>query len=295
MTALLGPALDGLVVDATVGTGGHAVRLLEASPRVRVLGLDRDPAAVAVASRRLAPYGDRARVVVGNFRDLKPLLTEEGETEAAAVLFDLGLSSLQLDDPARGFSFSREGPLDMRMGPDAPRTAADLLARTKEADLADVIARYGEEPGAPRIARRLIARAREGRLATTTDLAAAAAGVVRGGRASHPATRIFQALRIAVNGELDALASALPQALGLLRQGGRLAAIAFHSLEDRIVKQFLARESRDCVCPPGMPACRCGHVRTVALLTRKPATPGEEEARANPRARSAKLRAAERI
>lgn len=291
---MLGPALDGLVVDATVGAGGHAARLLDASPRARVLGLDRDPAAVEIARRRLAPYGDRARVVVGNFQDLAPLVQQEQETEAAAVLFDLGLSSLQLDDPARGFSFSREGPLDMRMGPDAPRTAAELLARTKEADLADVIARFGEEPGARRIARRLIERAREGRLATTTDLAAAAAGVVRGGRATHPATRIFQALRIAVNGELDALASALPQALGLLRKGGRLAAISFHSLEDRIVKQFLARESRDCVCPPEMPVCRCGHVKTVAILTRKPVTPSEEEARANPRARSAKLRAAER-
>ncbi len=290
--ALLGPALDGLVVDGTAGGGGHAEAILRAAPAARVLGLDRDPVAVAAAEARLAPFGSRARVVLANFIDLGRVLRETGEAGPAAVLLDLGTSGFQLGEPARGFSFQAEGPLDMRMGPDAPVTVAELLRTTSEGELARIIFAFGEERHSRRIARRLVAD--RAAIRTTADLARVVASCIPGaGRERiHPATRTFQALRIAVNGELDAVEAVLPQALDALRSGGRLAVIAFHSLEDRIVKRFLAREARDCLCPPEVARCACGHLRRLAVLTRKPVTAGGDEAAANPRARSAKLRGA---
>ncbi|MEK7474503.1 MAG: 16S rRNA (cytosine(1402)-N(4))-methyltransferase RsmH [Candidatus Coatesbacteria bacterium] len=300
---LAGPGPDAWVVDATVGLGGHAEALLDLSPRVRLLGLDRDPEAIEWAQRRLARFGDRVRIRQANFRDLGAVLGEEGVDGASAILLDLGVSSLQLDDPARGFSFRSEGPLDMRMGPDAPRSAGDVLRLLTEHELEEIISDYGEDRYARRIAKGIAMRLARGELRSTVELARVIAGSVppsrpvRGSRSApiHPATRAFQAIRIAVNGELEALEAALPQALGALRPGGRMAAIAFHSLEDRRVKQFLAREARDCVCPPELPVCRCGHVKTVSILTRKPVEPSEDEVRDNPRARSAKLRVAERL
>jgi len=302
---LTGSGPEAWVVDATVGIGGHSMALLDLSPRVRVLGLDRDPEAVEWAGRRLAPFGDRVRIRQANFRDMTSILAEEGIPAVSAVLFDLGLSSLQLDDPARGFSFRAEGPLDMRMGPDAPRSADDVLRSLTERELEDLISDYGEDRYARRIARGIAVRLARGELRTTVELARVIAGSVPSARTSrasrtrrepiHPATRAFQAIRIAVNQELEALEAALPQAVHALRPGGRMAAIAFHSLEDRRVKQFLAREARDCICPPEMPVCRCGHRKSVAILTRKPLEPSENEVRDNPRARSAKLRVAERL
>jgi len=292
-------------VDATVGPGGHAEALLSSFPGARCLGFDRDPEAVAWAGNRLSRFGDRVRVRQANFHDLAAVLGDEGIRNVSAVLFDLGVSSLQLANPERGFSFRAEGPLDMRMGPDAPRSAEDVLRSLTERELEDLISDYGEDRYARRIARGIAMRLARGELRTTLELARVIAGAVppaRTGRAArtgrehiHPATRAFQAIRIAVNEELESLETALPQALAALRPGGRMAAISFHSLEDRRVKQFLATEARDCICPPEMPVCRCGHVRTVRVLTRKPVEPGSDEVRDNPRARSAKLRVGERL
>lgn len=286
-------------MDATVGAGGHAEAILTASSRVTVLGLDRDPEAVEVACRRLARFGERAQVRQANFRELATTLRAEGVTEVAAILFDLGTSGMQLKNPRRGFSFMAEGPLDMRMGPDAHGTAETLLNRLSEEELARIIGEYGEERYARRIARRIVAGRGLGGLSTTKDLARIIADCVpppsRGREQLHPATRTFQAIRIAVNDELIALEEALPQALAALRVTGRLAVISFHSLEDRRVKQFFAREARDCLCPPTIPVCRCGHKKQLTPLTRKPLVPGAPEIMANPQARSAKLRVAERV
>jgi len=283
----------GTYIDATVGGGGHAAAILTASaPDGRLLGLDRDPAALEIARRRLAPFGDRALLRHGSFARLALLAQDIAPVDG--VVFDLGLSSLQLADPRRGFAFSREGPLDMRFDPEAGGpTAADLVNTLSVKELAEVLYRYGEERQARRIAEAIVA-ARPVR--TTTELAEVVAAAVgsRRGRI-HPATRTFQALRIAVNRELDALAEALPQALDLLAPGGRLVVISFHSLEDRIVKRFLRRESRDCICPPETPICTCGHRARLRVLTPKPVRPSPEEVAANPRSRSARLRAAQRL
>jgi len=292
--AALSPRAGGRYLDGTLGGGGHAAGILDASaPDGRLLGLDRDPAALARARARLAPYGDRAVCVRASFADLGAVATARGFAPLDGVLFDLGFSSDQVDDPARGLSFQAEGPLDMRLDPDTPITAAGLVNGLPEAELADVIYRYGEDRMSRRLARAIVA-ARP--IHTTTELAAVVARAAGGRRDRiHPATRTFQALRIAVNDELVALEAALPQAIDHLAPGGRLAVIAFHSLEDRLVKHTLRDAARDCVCPPRLPECRCGHRATLRLVTRKPILPSPAEVAANPRARSAKLRVAERL
>jgi len=293
--ALLQPRPGGVVVDATLGAGGHARLLLEAiQPGGRLLAIDRDPAAVAGGRAQLSGFEPPATVVRGDFGDLDHIARSHGFAQVDAVLFDLGVSSMQLDDPTRGFSFRGEGPLDMRMDPDNPVTAAQLANQLPERELAGLIRRLGEERWAARIAS-FIAKRRP--LRTTRDLAAAVeAAVPRAAwpRDIHPATRTFQALRMTVNDELGSLENGLKSALSILTPGGRMAAISFHSLEDRTVKSFFIAESKDCVCPPQQPVCTCAHRASLRIVTRRPVTPDETEIRANPRARSAKLRVAER-
>ncbi|MCX7750005.1 MAG: 16S rRNA (cytosine(1402)-N(4))-methyltransferase RsmH [Candidatus Bipolaricaulota bacterium] len=272
VVGLLDPRPGKLFLDATVGTGGHAEALLARG--AQVVGVDQDPQALALAQDRLAPFGEQATLVRGNFRDLPTLLAPLRLPPLDGILFDLGVSSLQLASPERGFSFSADGPLDMRMDPDAPTTAADLVNHLPERELARILLEYGEERYARRIARAIV-RARP--LRTTEELAALVARLYPPGRHRiHPATRTFQALRIAVNDELAALEEALPGSRALLRPGGVLAVIAFHSLEDRIVKRFLREESL---------------AGRLEVLTKKPVVPTAEEISRNPRARSAKLRA----
>ena len=284
----------GRYIDATVGGGGHSAGILASSaPTGHLLALDRDPAAVAAARRRLFSWGARVSLVHSSFARLAEVARAREFIPVDGILIDLGLSSLQLSDAARGFAFTLDGPLDMRFDPtqDTP-SAAELVNDLSPDDLATLFFRYGEEKQARRIARAIVA---ERPLQTTGELAAVVERTVgRRGRI-HPATRTFQALRIAVNDELGALEAALPQALEVLCAGGRLAVISFHSLEDRQVKQFMRRESRDCICPPEAPACVCDHRAKLRLVSRKPIRPTEEEIASNPRARSAKLRVAERL
>jgi 16S rRNA (cytosine1402-N4)-methyltransferase len=292
------PQSSGLYVDATLGAGGHARGILEAcQPDGRVLGLDVDPQALAIASQRLAVYGERAIIRRSSYTFLSERLREVGWTAVQGILIDLGASSMQFNIPSRGFSFQEDGPLDMRFDPDRPQTADDLVNRLAEAELADLIWRYGEETHSRRIARAIV-QARP--VQTTRQLAevvqrAAPSRSAKSGRGLHPATLTFQALRIAVNGELEALESFLPLALAALAPGGRLAVISFHSLEDRLVKHFMRRESRDCICPPRQPVCTCGHKASLYEVTRHPLTADENEIRSNPRSRSAKLRVAEKL
>jgi 16S rRNA (cytosine1402-N4)-methyltransferase len=280
--AQLAPRQGGRYIDGTLGGGGHAVALLEASaPDGRLLGLDVDPAALVAAGERLAPFGGRATLARGNFRHLAQLAREHGFGVVDGVLLDLGVSSYQLDTPERGFSFQTEAPLDMRLDPQGEVTAADLVNELPEQELADLIYRFGEERGSRRIARLVVEARRRARIETTGELAGIVARALGGRHGKiHPATRTFQALRIAVNGELESLELALPQMVELLAAGGRVAVISFHSLEDRIVKLFFRAEAE------------AGRLR---ILTKKPLEATEDEARANPRSRSAKLRAAERV
>jgi 16S rRNA (cytosine1402-N4)-methyltransferase len=285
---------DGVLVDATVGLGGHAEALLERCPDATLVGLDVDPEALAVATARLARFGTRARLLRASYDDLPAALRAQGVDAADAVLFDLGVSSLQLDSPSRGFSFRFQGPLDMRFSGEG-MTAAELLARLSEEELRRILDEYGEEPRARRVARAIVAARLREPLRTTTDLVRVV-GRALGGRRGRidPATRTFQALRIATNKELIGLPAAIEQAARLLSPCGRLAVIAFHSLEDRLVKRTLRRLSGRCVCPPGTPTCQCKPEPLLEILTRRPLRPGDDEVRTNPRARSARLRAAER-
>lgn len=288
VVAGLAPRPGGRYVDGTLGGGGHAAAILEASaPDGRLLGIDADPAALLAAGARLAPFGERATLVHGNFRDLARLARAGGFEPIDGLLLDLGVSSHQLDTPERGFSFLADAPLDMRLDPTGGETAADIVNETPEGALADLIYRYGEERGSRRIARAIAEARRRRSIATTGELAEVVARALGGRHGKiHPATRTFQALRIAVNRELDNLEAALPQAVELLAPGGRLAVIAFHSLEDRIVKLFFRAES-------GYGGS--GGPERLRIITKKPIEAGEGEVRANPRARSAKLRVAERI
>ncbi len=287
------------VVDGTLGGGGHAAAILERSaPDGVLVGLDLDPNALAAASERLARFGARVKLVRASFRELRRVLSELGIESVDAVLLDLGVSSHQIDEPERGFRFAAdsaaETPLDMRLGrADDLRTAAQLLHETPERELARIFAELGELPGSYRLARRIAEARRRAPLRSAADLLAVieAAGVGRG-RRHHAATLVFQALRIAVNDELGALREGIEAAIACLRPGGRLAIISYHSLEDRIVKQRFREAARGCSCPPGLPECRCGGRVRLKLLTRRPVRPGEAEVRANPRARSARLRAA---
>jgi 16S rRNA (cytosine1402-N4)-methyltransferase len=284
----------GRYIDATLGGGGHAAGILAASsPGGRLLGLDRDPVALEVARVQLASYAGRFVFAHSSFGRLAEIAHVHRFVPADGVLFDLGLSSLQLADPSRGFAFMKDGPLDMRFDQaQGDLTAAELVNHCSLEELKALLYRYGEEKQARRIAEAIVA-ARP--ICTTKELAAVVDQVVgRRGRI-HPATRTFQALRIAVNDELATLGVVLPQVVDILAPGGRLAVISFHSLEDRLVKRFLRRESRDCICPPEMPVCTCGHKATLRLVTRKPIQPTADEVAANPRARSARLRVAERV
>ena len=285
----------GRYVDATLGLGGHAEAILDAAqPDGRLLGIDRDAQAIEVAGRRLMRFGDNAAVLVqGNFRDIASICQKHGFAPVDGVLFDLGVSSLQLEAPGRGFSFQRDEPLDMRMGADSGQTAADIVNTYDEQQLAALIWRYGEERRSRAIARAIVRRRP---VQTTGELVNAIEQAVGRGRERqiHPATLTFQALRIAVNQELDSLEDSLDGARGLLAGvGSRLVVISFHSLEDRIVKQYMMKESSTCTCPPRTPVCICGKVATLRLVTKRARKADAAEVHRNPRARSARLRAAE--
>lgn len=289
----LQPKNKGQYVDGTLGAGGHARGILEAcAPDGRLLGLDVDPQALALARENLAPYGERARLIQASYDLLNKVLQETGWEAVDGILLDLGLSSMQLDTPERGFSFQQDAPLDMRFDPASPTTAADLVNNLPGDELADVIYRYGEERASRRIAQAIV-KARP--LQSTRQLAAVIESVLpRRGRI-HPATKTFQALRIAVNQELERVENVLPQAVAALRSGGRLAIISFHSLEDRIVKEHFRRESKDLINPPYERIYEVEKKATLKEINRKVVIPGEAEIEANPRARSAKLRVAEKL
>ena len=311
---MLAQAIEGLAVrpggryvDATVGLGGHAEAILEAAqPGGLLLGIDLDPHALAAVRERLARFGAAVVLAQGSYREIAALCEEhgfghgseglgEGSDGVDGVLFDLGLSTLQLEAPGRGFSFQRDEPLDMRMDPAGDRSAADIVNGSSEQEIAQLIREYGEERRARAIARAIVARRP---INTTGELVSAVEQAVGRGRKRqiHPATLTFQALRIAVNQEIDNLVVALPAARGLLAgAGSRLVVIAFHSLEDRVVKQYFRHESTDCICPPRTPICVCGHSATLRRVTKRVRRPTEEEVARNPRARSARLRVAESI
>jgi len=289
---LLAPSGPGLLVDATVGLGGHAEALLRAVPEFQLVGLDRDPQALARAGERLQPFSDRVQLVEETFDRLPLVLRRLGLGAPVAVLADIGCSSLQLDSAERGFSFASDGPLDMRMGGTGP-TAADLLQQSEWEELVRILRDYGEERRARAIARAIVRRREQEPLRTTAQLSRLVQDVMGGReRRIHPATRTFQALRIAVNDELGQLERFLEPAIRSLKSGGRIAVISFHSLEDRIVKHSLRRLAGRCTCPPDFPVCRCNPQRVVEVLTSSPVRPDEEEIDRNPRARSARLRAA---
>ncbi|HXI61352.1 MAG TPA: 16S rRNA (cytosine(1402)-N(4))-methyltransferase RsmH [Pyrinomonadaceae bacterium] len=295
---LLAAERGGLFVDCTVGLGGHSEAILQASPDAQVLGIDRDEEALGLATERLAQYGSRFRSVHADFRELTRVLATAKVRQVRGVVADLGVSSLQLNSPGRGFSFRHEAPLDMRMDISGGETAAELLGRLSEVEIARIIFEYGEERRSRRIARWIVERRERGEpIQTTHDLADLVARAVGSDkkRRIHPATRTFQALRIAVNGELENLDRFLVQAVDHLEQAGRLAVISFHSLEDRIVKRTLLKLSGRCQCPPRLPVCICGVTRQISILTRRAIVPGEEEIEENPRSRSAKLRGASKI
>ncbi len=281
-------------IDCTLGGGGHSTAILSrCQPGGELLGIDADPEAINLAQHNLYDYFESSVIINDNFYNLENICAKTGFSQADGILFDLGLSSLQLSSADRGFSFQVNGPLDMRFNPDEQLTAADIVNRMPEAKLAQLILIYGEEPQASRIAKNIVAHRP---VAYTADLASIIAGTIGDNFGKiHPATRTFQALRIAVNRELDHLTSALEQTLNCLAPGGRLAVISYHSLEDRIVKNFMLRETRACICPPNLPECRCQHKPSLELIIRHPVMPSESEIEKNPRSRSAKLRVARKI
>ncbi len=285
-------------MDGTLGDGGHTEFILKnTAPEIRVFAIDRDPSAIERARERLSPFQDRVTLAHGNLGDIKSLAFENEITQIVGVLMDLGVSSPQLDTPERGFSIQHDGPLDMRMDPSQKTSAADLLKNLSDVELASIIKNFGEERYAKRVVRAIRREQVERPITTTGQLSKIVAKVVMSSRHSriHPATRTFQALRIAVNDELGQLEFALQGVMGLLNSAARIAVISFHSLEDRIVKTFFRDEQKGCSCPPKMPMCVCGREPTLKILTRKPLTPSEEEVARNPRCVSAKLRVAERI
>lgn len=304
----LQPRPGGHYIDGTLGGGGHTEAILERSgPDGKVLGIDADAQALARVGARLSTFVDNGRLLLaqGNFADLARLVDETWSGSVQGILLDLGFSSDQMEDPQRGFSFTTDGPLDMRLDQSLAVSATDLVNTASEQELADIFWRYGEETRSRQVARRIVRERTKGAITRTKQLAAlASAGVPYKPGAIHPATRVFQALRIAVNSELERLTTVLPQMVDVLQArrttgetnmegDGRMVIIAFHSLEDRIVKEFMRREATDCICPPHIPVCVCGHKASLRILTRKPVTPAVQEIEQNPRARSAKLRAAE--
>jgi 16S rRNA (cytosine1402-N4)-methyltransferase len=285
---------DGTLVDATVGLGGHAEALLERYPATRLVAIDRDPQALELARKRLEKFGDRVTFAVGRHEWLIDILKQSKIETISGLVADLGVSSMQLDDASRGFSFRFDAPLDMRMGPDSTR-AADLVNQLDESELARILRDYGEEPRARRIARAIVEARQSAPIETTGQLAA----VVRSVKKSRPhdidpSTLTFQALRIAANEELTGLDRFIDDAVSVLQSRARIAVISFHSLEDRIVKRALRRLEGECTCPPGMPVCGCGAKEVVKILTGRPVTASEDEVKRNPRSRSAKLRVAEK-
>ena len=292
----------GRYIDCTTGLGGHSTAIAqELGDEGRLLCMDQDADALEFARTKLAPFGRRVSFVHGNFRDIASVAQAEGFTAVDGILMDLGISSMQIGRAERGFAFGLNGPLDMRMDPSSGGiTAAEIVNEWDETSIANLFYTYGEERQSRRIAASVV---HNRPIATTWELARAieqAVGGARGRTQIHPATKVFLALRIRVNGELDSLDAALPQAYSLLgfgsaHGGGRLVVISFHSLEDRVVKQYMRREATDCICPPQVPLCRCGHVATLRDLTRRAVKPGDEEVARNPRSRSAVLRAAERL
>jgi len=289
----LHPQSPGFYVDGTLGAGGHARGILEASsPAGKLLGLDLDPRALEIARQHLQAFGSRAIIRQASYTTLQDQLWELGWTAVQGIVLDLGVSSMQLDQAERGFSFQKDGPLDMRFSPQQTTTAAYLVNHLPEDELAEIIWRFGEEQQSRRIARAIVL-ARP--LQTTLQLAEVIRKAIGGRGRLHPATLTFQALRIAVNAELQSIAQVLPQAVDALAPGGRLAVISFHSLEDRLVKQFFRRESRDCICPPQQPVCTCDHRARIIEIVRHPITAAEEEIQQNPRARSARLRVIEKV
>ena len=288
----LQPAAGGIYIDGTLGAGGHSLALLEREPQAHILGIDRDPHAINIAAERL--QGHTATIVHGSYREMAELLkTSFDVSQADGILLDLGVSSMQLDQAERGFAFRFDAPLDMRFDPSSNQaTAADLVNELPADALANIFYKYGEEKNSRKIAKAIVA-ARP--LYTTTELAQLIASVSRSKEKIHPATRSFQALRIAVNQELDIVENSLPIAIDVLKTGARFAVLTFHSLEDRIVKRYFKHEATDCICPPRQPICTCKHKAKIRLINRKPLTASEDEIQRNPRARSAKLRIVERL
>ena len=285
---------DGLFIDGTLGAGGHAAAILDAAPNSRLLGFDLDPRSLAIAEQSLAPYHERVTFVHGSHSTMGKVAPSKGFDAVDGILLDVGVSSMHVDEAERGFAFRVDGPLDMRFDPTSGMpTAADLVNGMLENELADIIYQYGEDRDSRRIARAIVA-ARP--LTSTKQLSEVLEKAHRGPREKiHPATRTFQALRIAVNDELGAIERTLPQAISLLKSGGRLAVISFHSLEDRIVKHYFRDEATDCICPPEQLLCTCEHHASVELVSRKPITASEAELAQNPRSRSAKLRVVEKL
>lgn len=289
---------DGIYVDGTLGMGGHSEQIAKRLTTGRLIAIDRDEMALSRAQERLAPYADRITFVHGNFRDLPQLLTDAGVTGADGMLFDLGVSSPQLDNPERGFSYMADAPLDMRMDRSEGITAWFIVNKWPEEKLKRILYDFGEERYAPRIAQAIIRRRETAPIDTTIELvdvirSAMPAAALR--EKQHPAKRSFQAIRIAVNDELGSISELLDHAVDLLNPGGRLAVISFHSLEDRIVKNAIASREHGCTCPREFPVCTCGFVQTLRSVTRKPILPSPQELEENPRSRSAKLRVAERV
>ena len=291
-------AENGVFLDGTLGEGGHSLAILQADPEPRlVAGIDLDGRSVTAAAARLSSFGPRFLALRGNYADMVSLLAEQGVNGVDGAVLDLGFSSRQVDQPGYGLSFRSNEPLDMRYDAEQSLDAATVVNSTSEAELATIFRTFGEEPRAQAIARAIVRERANTSLATTGDLASLVEKLSgrRHGRRIHPATRVFQALRIAVNRELENLQAGLESAVELLLSGGRLAVVSYHSLEDRIVKNFLSLSSASCVCPPGLPACVCGHTPTLALINRRVIRPTLEEVSSNPRSRSARLRVARKI
>lgn len=283
-------------IDGTLGGAGHSCALLEALPHACMLGIDQDPMAIEAATAKLAPYGNRVTIAKANFSEMEDIAHTHNFPDVDGILLDIGVSSPQIDSPERGFSFRFNGPLDMRMNPDTTLTAAFILNNFSEKALADLFFQFGEERKSRQVARAVVTRREQKAWEHTGEFAELVSSIV--GKANqhglNPATRCFQALRIMVNDELGCLDKGLKAALSLLREGGIIVVISFHSLEDRIVKEFFNYEALSCTCPPGMPICTCGKVQRLKVLTKKPLRPTPEECADNPRAACAKLRAAQK-
>ena len=300
VTDLLQPERGGVFVDGTLGGGGHSEAILRLLPETgRLIGIDRDETALRAASERLSPFGDRFTAIHGNFFHMQSLLLQRGVTKVDGILLDLGVSSYQLDEPSRGFSYKAEAPLDMRMDQSAPLTAADVVNGYPEKELIRIFRDYGEERFSPLIARRILERRAQKPIETTTELADLIAGAIpskfRHKEQQHPARRCFQAIRIEVNGELQGLREAVDRCIDLLNPGGRIVILTFHSLEDRIVKTAFKTAENPCVCPPRSPQCVCGRTPYGRILTKHPLTACEEEQRENSRSACCKLRALEKL